>query len=109
MIKTLSKNENLAISDLKQRLVEKFGNIEITLFGSKSRGDGNRYSDIDILVLLDKPFTISVEEEIFDLGFEIELKYDVVVGITIYSKEIWNSLIEMSPFCRNVVEEGIPL
>jgi predicted nucleotidyltransferase len=109
MIKTLTENENLALLDFKRGLQEKFGNVEATLFGSKSRGDYDDYSDIDILVVLDKPSSNSIEEEIFDLGFDVEMEYNVILGIIVYSKEAWNYLSGMSPFHRNVIEEGVAL
>jgi len=109
MIQTLTENENLALLDFKRRLQKKFGNVEVTLFGSKSRGDYDDYSDIDVLVILDKPFSNAVEEEIFDLGFDVEIEYNVILGIIIYSKEAWNYLGGMSPFYMNVIKEGVAL
>jgi len=38
-------------------------------------------SDIDLLVLLRFELNNSIEEEVFDLGYEVELKYNIVLGI----------------------------
>jgi len=109
LIKTLTENENLALSDFKQRLQEKFGDVEMILFGSKSRGDYDDHSDIDVLVILDKPLSNSIEEEIFDIGFDVEMEHNIILGIISYSKESWDYLRNISPFCKNVIEEGIIL
>ena len=37
------------------RIVEEFDPQKIILFGSHARGDANRWSDIDLLVVFDEP------------------------------------------------------
>ena len=84
-----------------------FGITDIILFGSKARGEENRYSDIDILVLLEQEPSISIEEEIIDIGFDIELKYDVVLGILVHSKAFWNSKGVLMPIHKEIERDGI--
>jgi predicted nucleotidyltransferase len=87
MKKNLLENEQRAIVEYKRKIGEKFGAAEVFLFGSKVRGEGDIYSDIDLLVVLDREVNNSIEEEIFDVGYEIELEYDVIFGVIVYSKE----------------------
>ena len=98
-----------AIQEFKEKLVEKFGTeTELYLFGSTARGDYETYSDIDILVLLPFEPDNTTEEEIFDLGYEVELKYNIVLGIIVYSRAFWNSERANSmPLHKNITREGI--
>ena len=104
-------NENRikqAIAKLKEKLMAKFGQeIEVYLFGSVARGDYQIYSDIDILVLVPFELNNSIEEEIYDTAYDIELDYGVVFGIIAYSKDYWYSQIsQITPLYKNIKKEG---
>lgn len=43
------------IPEMVERIVEEFDPQKIILFGSHARGDANRWSDIDLLVVFDEP------------------------------------------------------
>lgn len=99
------------LDELKISLRERFGNeVELTLFGSVARGSFGADSDIDVLVLLPTPVSTDMEEEVFDLAFDVEMKYDVVFGIIVYSREEWGSsrLVSM-PLHRAIETEGVRL
>lgn len=53
-METLSENEQAALQLFKQSVLAKFGKqVEsIQLFGSKARGDADKHSDLDVLVIL---------------------------------------------------------
>ena len=40
------------ISEIKKRLLSKFDIEKIILFGSQARGSANRYSDVDLLIII---------------------------------------------------------
>lgn len=104
----LKENEKNALRELKSRLLEKFPDAEITLFGSKARGDFEEESDIDLLILLDSPVTSKLEEEITHISYDIELAYDVVFGKIVENKDFWKSpLANSMPLHWNVDKEGI--
>lgn len=98
-----------AIRGFKKKLINKFGaETEIYLFGSAARGDYSMHSDIDLLVLLPFEPTNSIEEQVFDLGYDIELEYGVVFGIIVYPRTFWNSEIASSmPLYKNIKKEGV--
>jgi len=52
--KILNKKESNAISKLKYELLKIFPGVELVLFGSKARRDFMDFSDLDILILVDK-------------------------------------------------------
>ena len=97
MLTTLPDNETMAIEEFRRKILMRFGITDIILFGSKARGEADEYSDIDILVLLDHEPNISTEEEIIDIGFELEIKYDVALGIITHSKTFWDSIGSLMP------------
>ncbi len=67
------------ISKYKNNLKEKYGVIEMNIFGSYVRNEQNESSDVDILVEFEKPISllkiVSLENYLSDL---IEIKVDVV-------------------------------
>ncbi len=101
-------NINSAIDQLRKKLIIRFGEeIKLYLFGSVARGDFNSESDIDILVLLPFNLTYSVEEEIFNVAYDIELEYDVIFGIIVYSSNFWFSQKgSIMPLFQHIQEEG---
>ena len=105
----MSDIENMAVEEFKQKVIKRFGNAEIILFGSKARGDGDDHSDIDILVLLEHEPNISIEKEIIDIGFEVEIKHDVVLGIITHSKIFWDSRGILMPIHKEIEKDGIQL
>jgi predicted nucleotidyltransferase len=88
--------------------LKRFPGAGIILYGSKARGEDEEFSDIDILVLLDEVVNNSLEEEIFSTAFQLELEYDVIFGIIVYSKNFWDSKLGREiPLHWNVDKEGI--
>lgn len=107
------KEENIkrALAGLKKVLTDRFGSdIELYLFGSVARNDYEPDSDIDILVLFPGEVDTALEEEIFDLAYEVELENDVVFGVVVQSKEFWASeKAAVMPFHQNLQREAIQI
>ena len=98
-----------AVQALKQGLVNRFGtDVELRIFGSVARGDYREYSDIDILVVLPVPVDNAIEEQVFDMAYDIELEYGLVIGTIVYSKDFWYSdRAAVMPLFRNIQREGL--
>ncbi|MGR3317126.1 MAG: nucleotidyltransferase domain-containing protein [Candidatus Anammoxibacter sp.] len=106
----LRDNEVKALQEFKQNLLKGFPDAEITLYGSKARGEDGEFSDIDVLVLLNCKVNNSLEEDVFSVAFQVELKYDVIFGIIVYSKDFWSSKLgKAMPIHWSVDKEGIPV
>ncbi len=111
-LKYLTMNEKQALDELILNLREKFGNQlkEIKLFGSKIRGDYDKASDIDLFLVFDNDVDWRFKDVIYDIIFEINLKFDVFISARIYSiKKINENKIKTLPFIKNVVEHGVDL
>lgn len=80
---------------------------EIIVFGSRARGTATKDSDLDILVVVDKPDHFT-ERYISDCAWEAGFPEDVIVMPVVISLEaLKNSPIRSSAFIRNVYSEGV--
>jgi predicted nucleotidyltransferase len=106
----LRENEIKALQELKKRVCERFPDAEIILYGSKARGYADEESDIDILILIDSQINRKLKEEITEITYDIELKYDLVLGKIIENRNFWKSpLANAMPLHWNIDKEGIRL
>ena len=84
---------------------------KVILYGSYARGDYNKKSDVDIMILTDLSYD-EIEEyrdRISDIAFEIELKTGIILSPVIKNIEKYNSRIKFIPFYKNVEKEGVVL
>ena len=98
-----------AIQALKKELINRFGpDVELRIFGSVARGDYQEHSDVDILVVLPVPVHNAVEEQVFDMAYDIELEYGLVIGTIVYSKDFWYSdRAAVMPLYKYIQREGL--
>ena len=83
---------------------------ETILYGSEARGDACQNSDIDLLILVDKP-KVPVEEEkqIIRVLSDLELETGILISSIIIPKSQWENRPFKTPFYINVMNEGIVL
>lgn len=58
-------------------------------------------------MILDRDVDIKVKESIYDIAYEFNLKYDIVLDVSVYSKKEWDRYRKILPFIVNVEKEGI--
>ncbi|MDY6968945.1 MAG: nucleotidyltransferase domain-containing protein [Spirochaetota bacterium] len=103
----LTNNERKAIASFKDVIDKKYNLIDIEIFGSKARGDYTKESDIDIMIILHE-LNPTIEAEIDDIIFNINLKYDVLICIVIFTKkELEDGPMDESPLFRTIRREGV--
>lgn len=101
----ISKDKiELVSKQLKQRIAKKYTILEIKLFGSSVRGDFSKGSDIDIMVKLPN-VTRRIEEDVFDISYDLELEHDCQIDIIVFSEDIGKNI----PLYQNIKKEGIAI
>ena len=84
---------------------------KIILYGSYARGDFNKNSDIDLMILTDlddeelKKYRVKVRE----IACDIEYDNDVIISPLLRNINKYNKRIDVVPFYMNVNKEGILL
>lgn len=77
------------------------------LFGSKARGEGDVYSDLDVLVVVSGPVTTRMRERVSERLAEINVENDVVLSSVVVSEQDWtDGLIRYMPIYAEVQRDG---
>ncbi len=99
-------NRNELISKVKESVKSIDMEAQVILYGSRSRGDENRFSDWDFLILtpnfVDETFKNKIRSKLIDT----ELEAEEVISTIIFSNENWNSL-QVTPLYKNISRDGI--
>ena len=75
----------------------------VVLYGSRARGNANKDSDYDILVIVDRPVDMNLKKQILSNVYPLELETGAVLTLIVYSRQKWNSpLYRAMPFHKNV-------
>ena len=101
------------LKDFTKRIEEYFGEslIKVLLYGSYARGDNKENSDIDIMILTtlsDKEIT-EIENDIYDVAFEIEINTGINISPIIKNRAQFEYWVDTLPYYRNVRDEGITI
>ncbi len=86
---------------------------KIILYGSYARGDYNKSSDIDIMILTDLTNDEIVEyrDKVSDIAYDIEAanNFDIWLSPLVKNIDRFNYWLEALPFYMNVQKEGVVL
>jgi uncharacterized protein len=79
------------------------------LFGSKVRGDYTKYSDVDVLLIVEDD-SWAFHKAIIGIDSDIELKYDVLLDIRVISARRWESMKNMQAgLYQNISRDAVPI
>lgn len=113
MKKKIPNKVNLALEKLTEGIKEIFGDNakKIILYGSYARGDFNKHSDIDIMILTDIPEEelFEYKDKIWDYAYDIDLEDDVLFSVLVKNIQNYNEWLDYNMFYMNVQEEGVVL
>lgn len=105
------QNFNVIIRSYVDDLKNILGNdlSYVMLYGSYVRGEYKEESDIDIALFTDrKPeeFYILVNN-IAEITFEYNVKYDIILSPVFQNIEIYNKMINVVPYYQSIQREGV--
>lgn len=95
---------------VKEAVLEIEANAEISLYGSRARGDSIEQSDWDFLILLNGKVDDKRVDKIRHRLYELEWEIGEVISSLIRNKEEWNNMpFKSMPIHRAIEKEGIRL
>lgn len=103
-----TKRERI-LKQLKRVITNIDPTAKIILYGSRARGDAQKYSDWDFLILTSNPTSLKNEQKYRHILFELELKYGEAFSTLVCSKEDWEKKYSVTPLYENINREGLTL
>ncbi len=91
---------------VKAKVLEIDPNAVLILFGSRARGNADKYSDWDFLILTGKRVNQILKNKINDALFDVELETDQVLSALIQNQKLWENYSSI-PFYKNINKDGI--
>lgn len=93
--------------ELKEKLSGIVRLIDFRVFGSRARGDGDEYSDMDVFLEIES-LNKEIKNKIFDVIWEVGFKHFIVISPLIMTRdEVEKSPLKASPIIKNIVTEGV--
>lgn len=81
----------------------------VILFGSHARGESNKYSDFDILILVDHPLAYADELRIKSPLYDLEFETGKIISPLVMNRQDWETRHSVTPFFYNVKKDGVLL
>lgn len=107
----MPNNINNILKLFVKQLSDLLGNRlkKVILYGSYARGDYDKNSDIDIMILTDfnDNELAKYRGKIRDLACDLELENDIIISPIVRNIEKYNNRINIVPFYMNVQKEGV--
>jgi predicted nucleotidyltransferase len=105
----MKTDNKIIITELKNILLAKFKeNLkDVVLFGSQLSDKTHQDSDYDILIILKKKSDWTIEREISDLCYEVDLKYGIITDTHILSEAELKTARGKQPIFVNALTKGL--
>ncbi len=106
----MNQTEKIISLKIKQKIQQKDPTADVILFGSHARGESNKHSDWDILILVNKEkVSRTIEKEYREELFDVELEIGESISTFVFSKKDWEIKHAITPLYKNIKTEGIYL
>ena len=86
----IDERDRKAILAASAIVKELFPVESVMVFGSKTRGDSDEESDIDLLLLTSRPLSWEERRAVSDRLFDVGMTYDVIFSTLDTTLEEWN-------------------
>lgn len=105
----MNDKENILLA-IKSSVKSVDPDATVILYGSYARGEEEKDSDIDLLILVNKDdLTREDKKRIKYPLYDIEFETGKIISPLVISKNDWEIRHRITPFFENVTREGIPL
>ena len=105
----LTQQERDVLAGVVRLLKTDFHAEQVLLYGSAVRGEMDKESDVDLLVVL-PDVNWEIEKRIGDIAFDAGLEIGRVISTMCFShSDLTDSPMRSSPLILNVRREGVPL
>lgn len=107
----LLPKEKKAIREFITRVRSAYGDKiqHAALFGSKVRRDWTKYSDVDILLIVEEKDR-ELRQAVIYTAADVELKYDVLLDVRIISAARWQYYAEIQAgLYQNISRDAVPI
>ncbi|HIR92374.1 MAG TPA: nucleotidyltransferase domain-containing protein [Candidatus Egerieimonas intestinavium] len=99
------------IYQFSQQIKKLFGQhvSKIIVYGSYARGDYQKNSDVDVMILVDltEEEIKKRENDVYDIAFEIEMSTGIDISPVVKNETQYEYWVDVLPYYRNVQEEGV--
>lgn len=102
----IDKKTNSILAELKNKISQKYKLKDMRLFGSRARGVSDFQSDIDVFVRISN-VNRRIEEDIFDIAYEVELKNRCLIDIFVFDDIALNGIHFWTPVYQKILREGL--
>jgi predicted nucleotidyltransferase len=93
----------------RERLSNFIDIIDIRVYGSRARGNADKFSDLDVFLEVNSLQKV-IKDKILDVAWEVGFENFIVISPLIFTKEeIENSPLRISPIVKKIMEEGIKI
>lgn len=103
----IKQSDLSAARELKERLAEFVPLVDFRVFGSRARGEGDEYSDMDVFIEvenIDKGLKRAIRDAVWETGFN----HSLYISPLIFTRhELEHTPLRASPIIRNINEEGV--
>ena len=107
----LSPKERKAVREFITAVRSAYGDKiqRAALFGSKVRGDWTKYSDVDILLIVEDD-SWAFRKAIIGIDSDVELKYDVLLDVRVISAARWQYMANIQAgLYQNISRDAVPI
>jgi predicted nucleotidyltransferase len=103
------KNKSILLK-IKELVKRNEPTATVILYGSHARGKNSKYSDIDVLILVDNDkITYSDEKRIKYPLYDLEFETGKIISPLVFSRKDWETNHSITPFYHNIKKDGVQL